>query len=228
MSLIIYNRQIPLRAGVLVVLSILCLCFEFDSTRQAEWIDSDGISLDGAKHGLAFYSPAHQGAAAAEDMAKFKIRLTGFEGHPSARLSVVSVDPQTGFELDRLDLGTLAEDQSGLLHSPWLVLVSSLTDKNSLALVGSVVYARPGDIIEARVRVGGAVAEVWTLPVGRPAEESGPLAVKNIDLHVTVLAQSPEGPPIFGGDAKGVQVALEHQVDILNEVLAQLLLIGVG
>jgi hypothetical protein len=135
-------------------------------------------------------------------------------------LSLVSVDPRNGRARDRLEWVDLVPNRDGLLVTPWLVLVSHLEDRTAPGFARRSLRVALGDVVEARLRRGGARAQVVRMPVGRPPGEEHPLTVQPIELRVTVLNSESGGPPIVGGDSAGAREAMRHQIAVLNDVFA--------
>ncbi len=211
---------------------ILCLCCAAalaasvglgdESEIRLEWLGNREEPLVGDRDGLAFYRPAHPGATAAEDTARFRLRVNGAPVHPSTRVSLVSVDPSTGRIRDRLEIRSLNPDAQGRPTSPWLVLVSDADDRSAPHLADCALRARFGDRVEARVRVGGARATTLMMPVRKThAAATGIASSKRLHVNVRVLRDSPGGGPLIGGDEAGARAVMEHQIEVLREIMTQ-------
>ncbi len=200
--------------------------FGADSEIRLEWLNNRAKPLTGDRHGLSFYNPAHPEAVAAEDTARFRLRVTGTPVRPSTRISLVSVDPSTGRIRDRLEIRSLTRDNQGRLTTPWLVLVADADDRSAPQLADRALRARLGDRIEARVRVGGARATTREISAGKIAAAPGltppdVTPLKRLYVDVRVLRAFPEGAPLTGGDEAGARAVMRHQVDVLGEILTQ-------
>ncbi len=188
---------------------------------QVEWLNKTDTILLNTRDALGFSRASPDRATGTGDGSRFRIRVKGGPDGPSVRISLVSKDPITNRVRDWLDLGALASDGQNGVTTPWLVLVAGVEDQSSPWLKDRALRAELGDLIQARVRIGGSKTGTWIMPVARPAHEKGPLAKKSLKLNTIVLRAFSKGPPIVGGDIDGARAVIEHQVNVLDEVFAQ-------
>jgi hypothetical protein len=214
------------RAAPLALCAVALVC-ALSSTAPADeqpmdltWIDAGGSRLSEEDDALGVYSAVAAQLSVQRDPARFRIIVDGPARSPSLRLTLASVDPETGRVRDRLRWVDLARRRDGRLITPWLVLVSHPEDRTTPGLARRTLRVALGDVVEARLRRGGDRARVFRMPVGRPAGEDHPLAIRRIELRASVLRSAPGGPPIVGGDPTGAQEVMRHQIRVLNDVLA--------
>ncbi len=188
-----------------------------DNDLRVEWQDGAGHVLTSTKDALSFSRPPHPEAKVSEDPSRFRVRVFGAPSRPLVRMSLVSVDIETGRVHDRLNLRSFTADKDGALVAPWIVLVTNRQDKTAPGLARHSLMARLGDRIEARVRIGGAVSGTWTIPVG----QAEPHNSRRLRLHVVVLRQFAGGSPLAGDSSRGTRAVMRHQVKVLGEILAQ-------
>jgi hypothetical protein len=187
---------------------------------EIEWVGAAGDEIEPNDGALGVFAPLSSEGDADQDRARFRVRISSSRRRPAVRLSLASVDPQSGRTRDRLPLIELHQDGAGWLTTPWLVVVSNSEDRNAPHLARRSLRVTLGDRVEARVRRGAGRAEVSSLMVGRPTGEAHPLAIVKFPLRATVLTSTPGGPPLVGGNVPGARVVMRHQLAVLNEVLA--------
>lgn len=196
--------------------------FGADNVISLVWQRPGADRLVASRHALITSRPPFPGAGADEDLSRFRVEVDGTARPRSVRLSLVSIDPSAERVRDRLDLGTGdLEVGAGAVRSPWLVLAADDDDRTSPRLSGRALKAGLGDWIEARVRVGGRRAKRWSIRVGRPSFESGPLAIREVRLSIVVLRTAPGGDPLVGGDLAGAGEVMAFQARVAGEIFSQ-------
>jgi len=194
---------------------------EDGSSPQVEWIGAAGEPIPGDPGTIGVFQPDPDCPLPSCASQRFKVVVRADHRRPKIRLALVSTVSESGRRRDRLADVELFRRGDGALESPWLVLVASEKDHRAPGLNGLALRAGLGDRIEARVRRGGGRATIdsvragWVDDAGRPGE------VLRVRLRTTVLRIEPGGPPIVGGDRSGARALVEHQLAVLNEVLAQ-------
>ncbi|MCP4675651.1 MAG: hypothetical protein GY854_09135 [Deltaproteobacteria bacterium] len=202
--------------GIVMLIASFGLGAENDL--RVEWQDRDEHVLTSTEDALHFSRPPHPDAKVSEDPSRFRLRVFGAPSRPLVRVSLLSVDTETGRVRDRLELRSFAADKNGALVAPWIVLVTNMQDRSASEFAGFSLMARLGDRIEARARIGGATSGTWTIPVGQAESQGSP---RRLRLHVVVLKQFAGGLPLAGGSSRGARAVMRHQVEVLGEVLAQ-------
>jgi hypothetical protein len=191
-----------------------------ESALEVFWIgaaDGEALAVDGA---LRVFAPVTALGSADRDDARFRIAIESTRRRPSARLTLVSVNPANGRVRDRLRDVELVPGPRGRLISPWLVLVSSAEDRAAPHLLRHALKVALGDRVEARARLGAARAVLSSMSVGMPPGGESPQSIRRLALRVTVLRTEPGGSPIVGGGESGARDVVRHQVSVLNEVFA--------
>ncbi|MBW2277798.1 MAG: hypothetical protein JRF63_09920 [Deltaproteobacteria bacterium] len=176
--------------------------------------------MSASEDALGVFSPLAAEGSVQQDAARFRVLVDTPPGRPSSRLTLASVDPRTSRVRDRLRFVDLVRHRDGRLATPWLVLVSHPEDRSAPGFARRSLNVALGDVVQARLRLGGDRAQVFRMPVGRPSGERHPLAVRPIELRVSVLNAEAGGPPIVGGDMEGAREVMRHQISVLNDVLA--------
>ena len=191
-----------------------------DPAPRITWVDASGAELSAEEDALGVFSPLAAQGGVQQDAARFRIFVDAPPARPSLRLTLVSRNPLGSRVRDRLRSVDLVRHRDGRLATPWLVLVSHPEDRSAPGFARRSLRVALGDVVEARLRRGGDRAQVFSMPVGRPAGEEHPLAVRPVELRVSVLRAGAGGPPIVGGDPSGAREVMRHQLTVFNDVFA--------
>ncbi len=182
------------------------------------WLHADSRGTDTKKESLRVSTPASVPFSVKDDPSRFRVEVSGVSRPSSVRVSLVSIDPDNDRVRDRLDIPSMEISAEGRAGTPWLVLVADRDDRSAPGLAESSLLVALGDRVEARVRVGGRRASVWSIPVGR---RDGEEAIQELETRFVVLTNPRTGHPIAGGDEAGVEALVRHQLHVTKQVLAQ-------
>lgn len=108
-------------------------------------------------------------------------------------------------------------------RSPFIRLVSDEVDRTARGVAGQVLKVALRDRVRLVYETGLGQA-THELRVGRPGDESGPLAARQAMLRVVVLRTEIDGPPVIGVDDASALQIVRDEVAIANEVWLQCLL----
>lgn len=182
------------------------------------WLHATNRGIDAEKEALTVSSLSTDPLAVQKSAARFRVEISGVRRPSSVRVSLVSIDPDDDRVRDRLDISDMEVTDQGRVLSPWLVLVADRDDRSAPGLAQHCLLVALGDRVEARVRIGGRRASVWSIPVGR---RDGIDAIEELETRFVVLANPKTGRPVAGGDEAGVEALVRHQLHVAKQVFAQ-------
>jgi len=218
-----------------VVLALLCfvvggsLSFKtsastrlLPSSLSIEWRDAQDRAIAPENGALGFSRFPLTSLPPSEDQARFRIVITGAPRRPSLRMTLLSVAPTTKKIRQRLDVPLVGQEgAAGQLVTPWLILVPCRDDCLPPTRQGRAIYARPRDIIQTELRLGGSRPFHSLMSIGPPATDRARSDIRTLKLRATVLRDSRSGSPIVGQTENDTRDIVNHQVEILKDVLAQ-------
>ena len=137
--------------------------------------------------------------------------------------AVVRIEPSSLDDVRRVHKAVLSLTRSGIalpFRSRFLRLVGDEVDRTARGVATQVLQVALRD----RVRVIyetplGNVSQEYR--VGRPGDESGPLAARQAVLHVVVLRTDEGGPPVIGVDDLSALRIVRDELAIANEIWLQ-------
>lgn len=193
-----------------------------DSTLSIDWIDGNSRLISETKGHLTYSPSLVPEPPPARDPSRFRITVSGAPVHPSVRLSLLSVDPQTHKVRQRLDIPLRGRsDKSGNLVTPWLVVVNDWSDLLVPNRRQRAIYARPRDNIVAELRLGGSTPIFSARSIGLIGTDHSKSSILTLRIRITVLKTSKDGHPVVGESNIQTRAIVQHQIEILRDVLAQ-------
>jgi hypothetical protein len=187
---------------------------------EVSWLNAKGVRIDPSSDALGLSRESGPLAGIEGDPARFKLRIASVPKRPSIRLSLVSLKPGTGSVRDRIEI-RLPVALEGAVETPWIVLVFDEEERFSPRREGRALRAGIEDTIEARVRIGGARAASWVMPVSRPSDEDHTKARMKIRLNVAMLREDVGGSPVAGSNSAEGRAIITYQLEVVSEILSQ-------